>query len=228
MLTPLSVSRENELLARELGYEYGHPRYKWVHSSSLTMPMVITDDTTGAVLYDYHCICGIGVSVHRVDCKFTLPKPRWEMRNLVPESDDQWILCRWLPPGFDKEEWESTFGGVPYPASGYFFPVGDPQKCIKLPSGQVPFRPTTELCIAAIKEHFSKTARQRSAEQREKWDKNSEHFREETRLRCIDAFPVHEGYPGEKHGWSHGGLPEVESPNVRTAKTDSEPLVTLT
>lgn len=224
MTIPLSVIRENDLLRKELGTQDGHPRYKWLHSSHLMMPMVIMDDW-GNVEYDFHCRCGIGISVHSPDCNWSQARPKWEMRRLVPDADDQYVLCRWLPPGFDRDEWESTFGGVPYPAAGYFSPVGDPQKCIKLAPGQVPLRPTTEMCIAAIKEHFSKTAQQRSKDQKDQWAQNTEKLREEIRLKCVDAFPVHEGFPGEKHGWSHGGDPATESPNARSK---SEPLVTLT
>jgi hypothetical protein len=222
-MNPLSVQRENRLLATELGYEEGHPRYQWVHSSRLERPMVMIDDAS-KIIFDYHCRCGINQSVHSAECKFSVPRPKWEMRNLVPDADDQYILCRWIKPEASRDDWESMFGGFPYPAAGDWFPVGDPEKCIKLPSGQVPMRGTTEACISAIKDHFSRSAAQRSKDQMEKWDHNTEHLREDLRLKCIDAFPVHEGFPGEKHGWSHGGDPNTESPNLR--KSD-QPLVTL-
>lgn len=232
MTNPLSVQKENELLARELGYSYGNPRYKWVYSEHITMPVVVDEwnDASGQweVVYDYHCFCGVNVGVHLAECNWITPRPKWEIRKMV-EAQDQWVFCRWMLPRmpdgtpFDKDAWESTFGGVPYPSSGYYSPVGDPVKCLKLLPGQVPLRQTTELCIQHVKEHFAKTAAQRSREQREQWSNNTEKLREEIRLKCIDAFPVHEGFPGEKHGWSHGGDPNTESPNARP----KEPLVTL-
>lgn len=216
MTTPLSVIRENEYLRKQLGSEHGHQRYQWAWSGDLNVPMAMMDDE-GKPIYDYICPCGKNQRVHSAECTLTVPRQRWETRSLVPTLGNQWVLCSWQPPEASRDEWAANFPGQPYPSGGYLIPIGDPQKCICIPSGQVPYRPTTDLCIAAIREHFTKTGAQRSAETKDRWAENEKKELATLESRCKDAFPVHTGWPGEKHEWSHGGLPEAPSPNLIVA-----------
>jgi hypothetical protein len=214
MSYPLSVRRENELLARELGYEFGNQRYCWAWSEDLVMPMIMLTEEN-RIEYDYHCACGINVSAHNAACEFSVPRAKWEMRKLAPRLQDQWVMCRWMKPECAQADWEHMFGSVPYPAGGYRVPIGDTGKTIALKPGQTPYRQTTELIIRHIKEHFTKTGKQRNEETRDNWKANEIKQEEEYRLRCIDAFPVHTGFPGDKEEWSQGGMPDVPSPNLR-------------
>lgn len=210
-----SIRRENDYLRQELGSEHGQQRYRWAWSADLLMPMILVDDD-GKIIYDYICGCGKNLAVHAADCTtFTLPKAQWEVRSLVPRLKDQWVLCRWQAPEASRDDWDSSFPGQPYPTSGYLIPVGDAEKCVCIPAGQIPYRATTDLCIQSLRDHFSKTGAQRNAETKEKWAADEEKELATLELRCKDAFPVHEGWPGEKHEWSHGGMPEVDSPNLK-------------
>lgn len=214
MSYPSAIRRENEYLARELGNEHGKPRYQWAWSEDLQMPMVMLDEESKTIL-DYHCFCGVNVAVHSAACKFTVPRKRWQMRKLAPNKHDQWILCRWMPPEASRDDWESMFGTTPYPTEGHLVPVGDPEKCIALAPGQVPYRQSSELIVCHIKEHFTKTGAQRNKELEDHWIDREAKKKEDLRLQCIDAFPVHTGFPGDREEWSHGGMPDVPSPNLR-------------
>lgn len=213
-MLPYSIRRENDYLRQELGVSSGHPRYQWKWGGELDMPMILVDDA-GKIIYDYFCRCGKNVSVHAAECNWTTPRPQWEMRSLVPNRQDQWILCSWQAPEASRDDWEAAFAGQPYPSDGYLIPVGDAEKCVCVPPGQVPYRATTDLCIQSIREHFTKTGAQRSAETKEKWAANEEKELATLELRCKDAFPVHEGWPGDKNNWSAGGMPDVSSPNLK-------------
>ncbi len=187
------------------------------------MPMILCDDE-GKIVYDYVCGCGKNLSVHSATCTtFTLPKAQWEVRSLVPTLKDQWVLCRWQAPEASRDDWESSFPGQPYPTSGYLIPVGDAEKCVCIPYGQVPYRVTTNLCIESIRQHFKKTGKQYNKETKDRWADDDVAIREQYRLRCLDAFPVHEGFPGEKHEWSHGGMPDVASPNLIIQPSQTQP-----
>lgn len=216
MFYPLSVRRENELLRRELGTDHGHARYQWAWSDNMLMPLAVIDVETGQPQYDYVCGCGVNRAVHDPTCKtLSVPRLKWEITNIVPTLDRQWVLARWVAPEMSKRNWERVFS-LPYPELGYMVPVGDAMQCLALHPGETPTRATTELMIRAVKEHFSKSARQRTRETRDAWDERDVRKREDLRLQCIDRFPVHMGWPGEKNDWSAGGDPNTDSPALRT------------
>lgn len=215
MRAPRAVREENEYLRGQLGMEHGYARYQWAWSSDLTMPMVMVD-ANGKPELDFFCGCGKNVNVHRGDCRtFSIPKTRWEVRNFCPEILEQWVLCRWQPPEASRDDWANMFPGHPYPASGYLIPVGDKEKVIRIPSGQVPFRATSEEVVRAVKSHEENRVQDYVRQVKEKQKAHEEKYADNLLMRIKDRFPVHEGFPGKKENWSHGGMPEAPSPVLR-------------
>jgi hypothetical protein len=203
---PLEVRRENKYLHQALGSEHNKPRYQWAFSDDLMMPMVLLEN--GKQIYDYHCACGVNVSVHSADCQFSVPRARWEMRNLAYNMKSVWVLVKWTPPEAEKEDWEAVFGSMPYPEGGYYIPVSAKNHCVFIPGGDMPYRETSEMFVAAVRKHAQKTPKQHIDDIRAAWDKTSESTKEEWRQKFKDAFPVHEGFPGKKENWSAGGVGE--------------------
>lgn len=214
---PRAVKSENRRLKEILGYREGYPWYQWAWSEDLWMPTIKVDEL-GQPIYDYHCACGVNVSVHSATCSFTAPKPAWEMIKLVNNMKDKWVLCVWVRPEFSPSEWEHFFGGSPYPENGYYFPVGTATQCIATIG--IPERATTDECARHIKEHFSVSAKERSRKTKENWKQKDIARRRVYEIMVRDAFPVHEGFPGAKENWSAGGIgpSPVEKQLVELAK----------
>lgn len=208
MIPPLSVKRENEYLRQELGAEEGYPRYQWSWSEDLLMPMVMIDDE-GKVEYDYFCRCGKNVSVHSAECSWTTPKPKWEHRKLCPNQSHQWVLTKWVKPEASRDDWEATFGGVPYPARGYQVPVGDYEKCVALKSGEVPLRATTQLVIMAIRDHWERL-KDLSNEKREEWNRRDREKWQAYYEAAKEAIPPH--FVGD--AWKGYEKSFAESPSI--------------
>lgn len=206
---PREVQRENKYLRQALGVDQGNPRYQWAWAGDLNMPIVLLDENS-KIIYDYHCACGINVSVHSATCAWTVPRARWEMRNIAFRMDNEWIFVKWSPPESSREDWESTFGSIPYPEGGYFKPVSNGEICIHISS--IPYRQTTELIVSRVREHFKKSGREHAQDILNKWDKMDAERIARNTMRFKDAFPVHEGFPGKKENWSHGGV--GDSPNL--------------
>ncbi len=200
---PTAVKSENKWLRRSLGVVCEHPRYQWAWSEDLLMPMVVLADF-GAVEMDYHCVCGVNVSIHNSSCNFTAPRPKWEMRKLTMAMKNKWVMTCWKRPEATQADWERLFGGTPYPAGGYYSPVGTATQCLAVHS--VPFRQTSEAIAKAIKEHFSKTSKQRNQDTRDNWDRMDAEKIALYKDMLTNAFPVHSGKPGQKEDWSAGGI----------------------
>lgn len=202
---PRAVRKENKYLLEALGSEHGNARYSWAWSGDLMMPTIMMDEES-KVLYDFHCACGINASVHAATCNFSVPRAKWEMRNLLATVRNQWVLVKWRAPEADREAWEETFGSVPYPDGGYYMPVSTKTECIHFP--QAPDRIMSQLIVSMVREHFSRTAKARTQDIKDNWDRmDKERFMRNVD-RFKDAFPVHEGFPGKKENWSHGGVGE--------------------
>lgn len=202
---PAEVRKQNRYLREALGSEENHARYQWAWSGDLVMPMVLMDDESH-VIYDYHCACGVNVSVHSAECTFSVPRARWEIRNLAFGIEQSWVFVRWQWPECQKDVWEAHYGSLPYPEGGYFIPVSDGVKCIWVKD--IPYRQTSELMVAAVREHQKKTAKQHAQAIRDRWDAGSVARRERLIEQFKEAFPVHEGFPGKKENWSQGGIGE--------------------
>lgn len=204
---PKEVRSENRYLLSALGSEYGHPRYQWAWAADLMMPMVLMDEKS-QFIYDYHCACGINASVHSATCQFTLPRKRWEMRNIAFNMTNAWVFVTWRPPECTKDDWESEFGSVPYPEGGYFIPVSSRTNCVHIPGGAIPLRETSQACVASIRQHAKKSAKQHTQDIADGWAQEKKDRRANRIIEFKDAFPVHEGFAGKKENWSHGGTGE--------------------
>ncbi len=103
------LDRENDLLATELGYEQGKPRYQWRFSENLYMPM---RDKDGKYNYIANPATGIIEA-----------QPVFVQRKMTPHLHRQWVMCKWLDPG-PEATWREIFGSwVEYPLNGYYAPT---------------------------------------------------------------------------------------------------------
>ena len=199
------IRKENRYLRQALGSEEGHARYQWAWAADLMMPMVIMDDQN-RVIYDYYCACGRNVSIHEASCKFTAPAPKWAMRNLAFGLLNKWVFVKWSPPEADREDWHACYGSLPYPEGGYYVPVSAKQHCIAV--DEYPFRQSSERIVQEIRKHSRKTAKQHCQDIVDKWNRLDAERKRNLKMRFIDLFPVHEGFPGKKENWSAGGTGE--------------------
>ncbi len=203
-----SIRKENKYLREALGSEEGHPRYQWAFSNDLMMPMIVLDEQSH-IIYDYHCACGVNITVHTDErCNWTVRRARWEMRNLAFGMKDVWVMTKWKAPEVEQAVWEEHYGSVPYPQGGYFVPVSAKQHCLYIPGGSEPFRETSEMVVQAIRKHFKKTAKEHARDIADNWDKLDAQKQIEWLDRIKNVALVHEGFPGKKENWSAGGIGE--------------------
>ena len=81
-----------------------------------------------------------------------------EKVHLVPRLVKNWVMAVWVPIENDGQ-------------SGFYHPVGDPEKPLFIKDDLKPTRDDTILVMVAVTEHYSKSAVERTAEMREADDK---------------------------------------------------------
>lgn len=101
----------NALLASELGYEQGQPRYQWRYSENHHMPFRAFDANGQPAVT--HCVTEGGL----IDIQ-----PKYELRKAASYLNRQWVVCKWMDPG-SESQWREQFGQhIEYPRNGIYFP----------------------------------------------------------------------------------------------------------
>lgn len=140
------VGKLNDILGSTLGRNiYGEPLYKWCWSEDLLHPMAVIEqvgDEFHPVL-DYHADPETGLI--KAEQKFVLRKE-------CPGLENQWVLCKWLPP-LDPYEWRKIFGhSLEWKSRGDYAPISAPGdgNYASLPPGEDPTESTTQQAIGVI------------------------------------------------------------------------------
>jgi hypothetical protein len=122
------IRQFNETLGREFGFRYGRPRYCWMWSDKLTMPMPAGNrvaQTPGGIYY--------------VETKHE------QMKQI--EGEPRWVLALLEEPP-SEARWAAMFGtDVPYPGRGIY--VDTDIRCLP---GVIPTQELNDFIVAAMKE----------------------------------------------------------------------------
>jgi hypothetical protein len=145
---PKQVITENEFLATAFGQKQGRGWFQWLLGEDLTHVIPVRDDL-GEPVVDFHCACGVNQAVHtNTNCNWSSVVPRMEKVCLVPRLARNWVMSVWAP----------------LPTWGYYCPVGDPEKPLYMRDDMLPTHDDTLLVMAAVTEHYSKKAVERTRE----------------------------------------------------------------
>lgn len=194
MMSPLlkeHVEKLNDLLRQELG----HPPYAWKWSEDMTHWMrAIHDD--GTPKFDYKADRNTGL---------ILAQPVYEPRNLCLNLENQWVLCRWMPPDLNEHQWSMVFGtSMQYPRNGRWIPC-DP---IHLDKGVNPTKSITWEVIYCFRRQREKTQADVINEAQEAIEKRDRNRYNHILDQIKDAAPAMAGVPGKKGHYSFGGIAE--------------------
>jgi hypothetical protein len=106
-MTSKEERKENALLATELGYEQGMPRYQWRWSEHLLFPFRVEGESVE----------------NRSPGGLVILEPKYELRKAANHLFRQWVICKWLDPG-PEDQWRAAYGAhMEYPRNGIYFPT---------------------------------------------------------------------------------------------------------
>jgi hypothetical protein len=113
-------------------------------------------------VYDYFCVCGKNVQIHRPHCRLSTPQSRWVMQYLQEPDKDRYCLAR--SHRIEPRQWTGVFPALPYPPTGrLWLPHSNQQGLFLLERGLVPTMEDTIYAIAAIREGRATTLPQLEA-----------------------------------------------------------------
>lgn len=184
-----SLALLNATLRQELGErDFAHA---WMEcfDQRLLCPMQVYefgDDGKSHPVWDYVCVCGKNMRVHRPECRITTPLSRWELRPFVKPERDRYLIARRIP--IQPSQWTDVFPALPFPPShALWYPLTNQNGLFLLPPGQFPTLEDTFLAVAAIREGRAVTSEQlmlalhdkEEADKKAAYDELFESFQEE-------------------------------------------------
>lgn len=150
----MTIEKQNELLARELGTNiYGEPKFRWHHSEELFWPAYKTGRLTRRKIM----VPLIGTD-DQAEVETDIPEPEYKRDRMSHSLHKQWVVCKWVPPD-ELGWWTSEFPGADWPSRGYYFPTN-----AALAEGVMPTLEDTEHLIKCVKEQTSMTFQARLAD----------------------------------------------------------------
>lgn len=148
-----TIGELNNLLRRELGERECSHAWMRMDDERLLMPMQVLQfiDGESVPVYDYLCMCGKNIRIHRPGCMISRPQARWEMRFLLEPHKDQHCLAR--SHRLEARQWAGIFPALPFPQSGRVWsPHSNQIGLFRLERGLTPTLEDTHYAIAAIRE----------------------------------------------------------------------------
>jgi len=163
------VNKLNEILGANLGRnQFGEPLYKWCFSEDLLHPMALIEEREGEGWFP--------VLEYVADPKSGLIKAqqKFQLRKECPTLNNQWVLCKWLPP-VDPDEWRRQFGhSMEWKSRGDYAPISanGSGNYAALDPHELPTEATTWSAIEVINRNRSVNHRQRDYEDQRRMDKH--------------------------------------------------------
>lgn len=135
----MEVCELNDRLAQALGRTItGQPRYQWMRAESLFW----NSQKQGWVarFLPHAGIWAVG--------------PEYRRRSFAELYGPCWTMAKWCPPPCSEQEWHARYlGALPYPAGGFYRPIGEMQ----LPNAKEPDLDETLKAIWAIRRDIERT-----------------------------------------------------------------------
>lgn len=153
----------------------GQPRYKWIHSSDLVIPIPDPNAELNAG-WRPSSYSGLWVRDHP-----------WKWLNYGESYTNQWVICRW--DAFSPQQWVDIAGNMEgYPRNGLYSPG---EFCTA--PGALPTFSDTEKFVQAVKARQSKTRRQQINEEKEKMARREQRNRQNLFERVLSKAPAYIG-----------------------------------
>ena len=105
----MEIYELNERIAQRLGrVSNGQPKYQWMRTESLFWNSQKQ-----------------GWTARRLPSGIWVVGPEYRRRSFAELYGPCWSMAKWQPPGCSETTWHRRYiGALPYPAGGYYVPVG--------------------------------------------------------------------------------------------------------
>jgi hypothetical protein len=190
-----TIGELNNILRRELGDR--DISYAWMRmdDTRLLTPMQQFQfvDNKSIPVFDYLCVCGKNVQIHKPGCKISVPQARWVMRYLQDPDKDRYCLAK--SHRIEARNWTNVFPALPFPPGGILWmPHSNQEGLFLLDHGLTPTVEDTQYAIAAIREGRAVTFDQLQAylsdqEEAKKQERFNTIFAELTEVSGISSEP---------------------------------------
>jgi hypothetical protein len=199
-------------------------------------------DADGQPIHDYYCACGVNRSIHTPTCHSLIaPRIRFTKTKSELTINDSWVCCRWIPPPPESAWIDMYYSLDHYPTQGRYVALSNNGVRVYFHKDNLPMLERLE----AISENIVQKHREwdlhkaeilAKVEEKEALKNWRQPRREDNGLPDTwerppqgSAFAQKRDYfrdrmtqygqaPGKKQHVSHGGLADIESPNVVAAR----------